>query len=258
MAQPGFPEGPTLCIITGASRGLGRAIACELRTLISGSSRLLLVARSESALRDLSAHLDAVAVPADLSTAAGRQVLESAILDISPSHFHHVLLFSNAGSLGDVSKFVADLSNPGEIESFLSFNVVTPAWLSGLILRHFPPKPDLRRTLVNISSLCAKEPFPSWSLYCTAKAANDMLFRVIAAENPDVRVLNYAPGPLDTNMQFQARTQTGDLALRCLFLEKSKQGELVRCDTSAHTLLQLIALDEFQSGSHIDFYDLKV
>lgn len=47
---------------------------------------------------------------------------------------------------------------------------------------------------MNISSLCAREPFPSWALYCAAKAARDMLFRVLAVEEPGLRVLNYAPG----------------------------------------------------------------
>jgi len=47
---------------------------------------------------------------------------------------------------------------------------------------------------VNISSLCALQPFRSWALYCSGKAARDMMFRVLAAEEPDVRVLNYAPG----------------------------------------------------------------
>ncbi len=44
-----------------------------------------------------------------------------------------------------------------------------------------------------------------------------MLFRTMALEEPDVRVLNYAPGPLDTDMQVVARTETGDKELKHLF-----------------------------------------
>ena len=55
--------------------------------------------------------------------------------------------------------------------------------------------------IINITSLCAVEPFKSWGLYCTSKAGRDMLFRVLAAEDPDVRVVSYSPGPLDTGMQ---------------------------------------------------------
>ena len=55
--------------------------------------------------------------------------------------------------------------------------------------------------IIHVSSLCALEPFKSWGLYCTGKAGRDMFFRVLAAEYPNIRVLSYAPGPLDTNMQ---------------------------------------------------------
>ncbi len=44
-----------------------------------------------------------------------------------------------------------------------------------------------------------------------------MVFRTMALEEPRMRVLNYAPGPLDTDMQLVARTQTGDKELKQLF-----------------------------------------
>lgn len=70
--------------------------------------------------------------------------------------------------------------------------------LTAGVLQAFPRRLGLRRTVVNISSLCALKPFPSWVLYCTGKAARDMMFRVLAEEEPDVRVLNYAPGECPT------------------------------------------------------------
>ena len=44
-----------------------------------------------------------------------------------------------------------------------------------------------------------------------------MLFKTMALESPEIRVLNYAPGPVDTDMQVLARTQTADDELRTLF-----------------------------------------
>ena len=49
------------------------------------------------------------------------------------------------------------------------------------------------------------------------KAARDMLFRTMALEEPEIRTLNYAPGPIDTYMQQLARTQTADPELKTLF-----------------------------------------
>lgn len=65
--------------------------------------------------------------------------------------------------------------------------------------------PSAAIEVINISSLCAVQPFKSWGLYCAGKAGRDMLFRVLAAEEPNVTVLNYAPGPLDNDMQVRPR-----------------------------------------------------
>lgn len=76
----------------------------------------------------------------------------------------------------------------------MSFNVSSCLCLTAGILQAFPQRPGVKRTVVNVSSLCAQQPFSSWVLYCTSKAARDMMFRVLAAEEPELRVLNYAPG----------------------------------------------------------------
>ena len=61
-----------------------------------------------------------------------------------------------------------------------------------------------------------------------------MMFRTMALEEPDMRILNYAPGPLDTEMQQIARTDTKDSELKQLF-----QGKQIQCCN----LKVLIALD---------------
>jgi len=55
------------------------------------------------------------------------------------------------------------------------------------------------------------------SLHGTGKAARDMMFLTMALEQPHILVLNYAPGPIDTAMQVEARTKTGDPELRAMF-----------------------------------------
>ena len=48
-----------------------------------------------------------------------------------------------------------------------------------------------------------------------------MLFRTMALEESDIRILNYAPGPVDTDMQLEARTNTGDKEIKDMFHGKS-------------------------------------
>ncbi|XP_008120216.2 sepiapterin reductase isoform X2 [Anolis carolinensis] len=159
------------------------------------------------------------------------------------------------GSLGDISKSFCELTDAAEVGAYLDLNVTSALCLTAGLLQAFPARPGLRRTVVNISSLAALQPFKSWSLYCTGKAARDMMFRVLAQEEPDVRVLSYAPGPLDTDMQEEVRTKSRDPKLRQIFLEMKEEGKLLDCDVSARKLLDLLLADTFESGAHIDFYD---
>lgn len=64
--------------------------------------------------------------------------------------------------------------------------------------------------IVNVSTLAAIQAFPSFGIYCMAKAAREMFHKVLAEEQKStpengIKVLNYAPGPLDTDMQTQIR-----------------------------------------------------
>ncbi|GCC16796.1 hypothetical protein chiPu_0020400, partial [Chiloscyllium punctatum] len=158
-------------------------------------------------------------------------------------------------SLGDLSKFVIDFTQPAEVSNYMTLNFTSCMCLTASLLKAFPKRENFHRTVVNISSLCAAQPFKSWSLYCSGKAAREMMFRVLAAEEPDVRVLNYAPGPLDTDMQKQARLETADSELRQTFLTMHQEGRLINCHDSAQKLVNILIRDDFPSGAHIDYYD---
>ncbi|XP_069779146.1 sepiapterin reductase-like [Narcine bancroftii] len=158
-------------------------------------------------------------------------------------------------SLGDVSKYLVDFSQPSEVTGYMELNFTSPLCLTALLLKQFPSRENFQRTVVNISSLCATKPFKSWLLYCAGKAARDMAFRVLAAEEPGVRVLNYAPGPLDTGMQERARMETRDPELRKIFETMHQQGQLLECQASVRKLMDILVRDEFESGAHIDYFD---
>uniref|UniRef100_A0A8C0B4Y9 Sepiapterin reductase n=1 Tax=Buteo japonicus TaxID=224669 RepID=A0A8C0B4Y9_9AVES len=159
-------------------------------------------------------------------------------------------------SLGDISKSFLDLTDPDEINSYFAFNVTSALCLTSTALQAFGKRPGSSRTVVNISSLCAVKPFKNWALYCSGKASRDMMFQVLALEEPDVRVLNYAPGPLDTDMQLLARTKTGDPEMRQYFQSLQESGQLIDCTVSAQKLVNLLEKDTFPSGAHVDFYDI--
>lgn len=160
-----------------------------------------------------------------------------------------------SGTLGDVSKGFLNVTDPAEVNTYWTLNLTSMLCLTSGTLNAFPDSPGLSKTVVNISSLCALQPYKGWALYCAGKAARDMLYQVLAAEEPGVRVLSYAPGPLDTDMQQLARESSKYPEIRNGLQKLKSNGKLVDCGTSAQKLLSLLQKGTFQSGAHIDFYD---
>jgi sepiapterin reductase len=116
--------------------------------------------------------------------------------------FELVMMIHNVGTLGDISKWAKDVSDYSELNSYFSTNVFTPMILNNFFLRAFP---DTKKFVVNITSKSAIAPFKSFAFYCAGKAAREMFFRVLAEESHDVLVLNYAPGPVETDMTVDAQ-----------------------------------------------------
>ncbi|OCT99133.1 hypothetical protein XELAEV_18004924mg [Xenopus laevis] len=254
--------GSVLCVLTGASRGFGRTLAHELCPRVLPGSTLLLVSRTEEALKRLAEELGhefpGVRVrwaAADLSTTEGVSATVRAARELQAGTAHRLLIINNAGSIGDVSKMFVDFSAPEEVTKYMKFNVSSPLCLTASLLKTFPRRPDLQRLVVNVSSLAALQPYKSWVLYCSGKAARDMMFRVLAEEEDDVRVLSYAPGPLDTDMHEVACTQTADPELRRAIMDRKEKGNMVDIRVSANKMLDLLEADAYKSGDHIDFYD---
>ncbi|XP_049909146.1 sepiapterin reductase a [Epinephelus moara] len=258
--------GRALCIITGASRGFGQTVAREMSRLVKPGSVLVLTARSGDELRALQAELAeseagraglvVKCVVADVGQMEGLEGIVRAAKEAFSEDIDHVILVNNAASLGDVSRYAKSFTDMAEVDSYLSLNVSSSLCLTASVVQAFPQRPGLRRTVINITSLCALQPFRSWVLYCTGKAAREMMFRVLAEEEPDLRVLSYSPGPLDTAMQMVARSKTADPNLRKSFSDMYAHGQLLTCEASCAKLMKLLLEDNYTSGAHIDIYDV--
>ncbi|XP_072262773.1 sepiapterin reductase [Pyxicephalus adspersus] len=255
--------GSVLCVITGASRGLGKSLAWELCSRVMPGSTLLLVARTEKALQVLAEELTlkypgitATWVAADLGTGDGvRRTVQAAHEMNGQDTAQRVIIVNNAGSLGDINKYFVDFTDPQEVDKYFSFNVSSALCLTSSLLKVFQGRPGLQRLVVNVTSLAALQPFKSWTLYCAGKAAREMMFRVLAEEEKDLRVLSYSPGPLDNDMQEEVRTHTKDPDIRQQFLIMKESGKLIDCHVSARKMLDVIQADTYNSGDHVDFYD---
>lgn len=178
-------------LVTGASKGLGRALA---RGLAARGWRLIIDGRNSSALSAVATDLPgAIAVRGDVSDVAHRGDLTNIVARLGRLD----LLVNNASDLGP-SPLPSLADYP--IDAFrrvYETDVVAPLMLSQLLLPHLRVTNGI---ILNISSDAAVEPYPGWGGYGSAKAALDQLSAVLGAEEPDVRVYAVDPGDMRTDM----------------------------------------------------------
>jgi NAD(P)-dependent dehydrogenase (short-subunit alcohol dehydrogenase family) len=187
--NPTFGGMEQKALITGASRGLGRALA---RGLAAAGYRLIADARDGGALAAALAGLDATLIEGDIRDPAHRAALASAAGDGLD------LLVNNAGTLGAAPlPALADYPLDALRDAFET-NVVAPLALTQLLL------PALRGrggAVLSITSDAAVEPYAGWGGYGATKAALEQASAVLAAEEPSIRVWWADPGDLRTGMQ---------------------------------------------------------
>ena len=191
-------EGSTV-VITGASRGLGRALA---ESLAPHRTNLVLCARGApeleaagAACRERGAQV--VTVVADVSLPRDTERLTATAL----GRFGVVdILVNNASSLGPAPLPYLSDAPADALDELLRTNLVGPlrltqALLGGMLLRE-------RGLVVNISSDAAVTGYPGWGLYGASKAALDALTRAWSAElqGSGVRLISVDPGDMDTAM----------------------------------------------------------
>jgi NAD(P)-dependent dehydrogenase (short-subunit alcohol dehydrogenase family) len=182
-------------IITGASRGLGLALA---RALAEDGWRLVLDARGaddlERAAASLASVAHVIAIPGDVSDDWHREALVDAAGD------RLELLVNNASVLGPSPQPALADYPAAALERVYAVNVLAPLALTQAAL----PLMGDGACVLNITSDAAVEPYPGWGGYGSSKAALEQLTAILAAERPDLRVYAADPGDMRTRMHQEA------------------------------------------------------
>jgi NAD(P)-dependent dehydrogenase (short-subunit alcohol dehydrogenase family) len=184
-----------VAVITGASRGLGAALARELD---QRGWELVLDGRDADALAGAGTRLDhAHLVPGDVTDPAHREAVAREAERLGGAG----LLVNNASSLGaSPLPALADLDDE-VLRTVLETNLVAPHALTRLLLAQLVPHGG---RVLNLSSDAAVEAYEGWGGYGSSKAALDQLTAVLAAEQPALRVYAVDPGDMRTQMQQDA------------------------------------------------------
>lgn len=186
-------------IITGASKGIGKAIAEEL--LKDENNRVIGVSRTNSI-----EHPNYRYQPLDFSDIpAVEHNLQKVFLPCKDAD--KLVLINNAGVLGDIGYVGEDMPNE-RFEFVFDINVIVPAMLMNTFLQVYRQNPA-SKLIVNISSGAGKYPIDGWASYCASKAALDMLSLTVQKEQDrrgsGVKVYALSPGVVDTAMQEHIR-----------------------------------------------------
>jgi len=242
-----------LYIVTGATRGLGKAL-CEA---IARSEANELVALGRAPDGPIAG---GVRFQADLADGAALERACDRIEErIAGRRYERAVLINNAGVVEPVGPF--DGVSGDALERNLAVNLVAPMRLMRRFLAATQDAAALRR-VINISSGAGRRPIFGWGAYCAAKAGLDMASRVAALEaearGQPVEVVSLAPGVIDTGMQAAVREAPAE-SFRDVerFRRMKAEGELRSAEDVAADILRAEAAGLLKGDAVLDLRALS-
>lgn len=235
-------HGKTL-LLTGASMGIGRALAVALA---GEGVNLVINARSADLLRETrnlcggpekmsNGHVQDIA--GDASRAKTVEAMLQAARKIG-----NFWGFIHAAGLLHPGPYIWELA-PEDFQAVFQANLMASHQLIRCCLPELLSQGE--GLAVFFGSGAAEKTQPGIAAYCAAKAAEEHLARQLAAEAPSVTTLVYRPGIVETRMQAQARESRGGAAeqLQAVFRPWKEQGQLISPEQSAAGLVRLLAVN---------------
>lgn len=247
-----------LYILTGASRGMGLAMAQQL--LQAGHS-VLCISRQTKPELDLLAQKTGAGLtqwPQDLAQGvAASERLGTWLCSQTPSAWKSVTLINNAGALARIGPMrQADAADLGHA---LRVGLEAPMQLTAAFLAA-TENWGIPRKVLNISSGLGRRPLASQAAYCAAKAGMDHFTRCLALEEAlkadGAKVCSLAPGVIDTDMQVQLRgAQASAFPDQAGFIQLKAGGQLASALDAAKRILVFLARPDFGANPIADVRD---
>ncbi|MDQ0017288.1 NAD(P)-dependent dehydrogenase (short-subunit alcohol dehydrogenase family) [Variovorax boronicumulans] len=247
-----------LTLITGASRGLGRAMAEQL--LQAGHVVLGISRKQDAQLAEAAkaAGAELVQWEQDLSDPVAASARVSAWLKtLDGQRFDSVTLINNAGTVGNPAPLASAVTS--ELSQALRIGLEAPMLLTAAFLNATREWRGARKVL-NISSGLGRNAMGSQAPYCAAKAGMDRFSQAVALEEAaapnGARIVSLAPGIIDTDMQVQLRGASAEnFPDRTRFVSMKEEGRLDSPATAAAKVLKYLAREDFGANPVADVRD---
>ncbi|NRD76437.1 (S)-benzoin forming benzil reductase [Bacillus sp. BRMEA1] len=238
-------------IITGASKGLGKAIT---QRLITEGVHVVSVSRTENEeLKKLAQEKQVYYnhFPCNLSL---ENEVQEVFMDIAHYIFQknptEILLINNAGVVEPIHK--VGCMDPTPITRNIQINLIAPIYISNLFLNKAQHTNTVVQ-IVNITSGAAVRPIDGWSVYCSSKAGLNMFTQTTALEQAELKtphlIIAFNPGIMDTDMQAVIRSSSTD-AFKELerFKAFKENNQLVQAAVVSNALIDLVLSGDAENG----------
>jgi len=171
----------TFCLITGSSRGLGERMAVRFAQLLPKNSVIVLAARDGEGLATTKKNIEEVRDDihvyvwvvdlAEVTEARVEESLTTILTDLrsSPAEFQQAFVVHNAASMGDVSALFTAQIDSAYLNRYWRLNLTHVVILNAVFWKKFDISTVQQKLVINITSICAKQAFKSWSIYCSGK-----------------------------------------------------------------------------------------
>lgn len=246
-------------MITGASRGLGEALA---NALLEPGNTIICISRSRNERlihRAAERKVDLSYETFDLNQVDEIESMVTRLLsNIDKTTIGSIALINNAGILAPIKPI--ERCTSGEIIKNTLVNLTAPMVLSAAFAS-FVSDLQVRKQIINLSSGAGKKPYHGWGNYCSAKAGIDMFTRCFGLEQSrneyPVRIVSLSPGIIDTEMQQEIRMRSReDFQDLDRFISFKEEGKLQAPETVARCIIDLMRNDEIGNGEVIDIKQL--
>jgi len=171
----------TFCLITGSSRGLGERMAVRFAQLLPKNSVIVLAARDSKGLTTTKKNIEEVRDDinvytwsvdlAEVTETTLEESLNTILTELrsSPVEFQQAFLVHNAASMGDVSALFTGQIDSAYLNRYWQLNLTHVIVLNSVFWKKFDICSVQQKLVINITSICAKQAFKSWSIYCSGK-----------------------------------------------------------------------------------------